>query len=49
MKKIGFFFVIQKEKRQPGLFFFKLQIANYKQKKYAPEPEKIGLMQPYIF
>jgi hypothetical protein len=37
-------FVIQKGKRQPGLFSFKLQAE-----KYGPEPEKIGLMQPYIF
>ena len=48
-KKIGsgFFFVIQKEKRQPGLSSFKLQIASGKN--MVQTLKKIELMQPYIF
>jgi hypothetical protein len=34
----GLFFVIQKEKKQPGLFSFKLQIET---EKYGLEPKKI--------
>ena len=55
MQKIGlkkqvqdFFVVIQKEKRQPGLFSFKLQIASrnnmvQNMKKISGQPEKLDI------
>jgi hypothetical protein len=43
----GFFSIIQKEKRQPGLFCFRLQIA--RRKNMIQTLKKIGLMQPDIF
>ena len=43
----GFFFVIQKKKRQPELFSFRLQIAS--RKNMVQTLKKIWLMQPYIF
>ena len=38
-------FVIQKEKRQPGLFSSELQIVS-RRNMYGPDPEKTALMQP---
>jgi hypothetical protein len=42
--RVRILFVIQKEKKQPGFFSFKLQIAS--RKKYGTDPKKISADQP---